>query len=121
MFERRKDCADRINDHLGPHKASARGGSVERHRPLLRVRPEIQEICRFAARWEAEHQAELRRAPAAPGAVLVRSDERQCQPDQAEARITRQKFSGWNEGSLSASTSALTVPKVVSGLCRIPS
>jgi hypothetical protein len=45
----------------------------------------------------------------------------QCQPDQAEARITRQKFSGWNEGSLSASTSALTVPKVVSGLCRIPS
>jgi AraC family transcriptional regulator, activator of mtrCDE len=22
------------------------------------VRPEIQEICRFAARWEAEHQAE---------------------------------------------------------------
>jgi cytochrome c peroxidase len=23
---------------------------------LLRVRPEIQEICRFAARWEAEHQ-----------------------------------------------------------------
>ena len=25
--------------------------------PLLRVRPEIQEICRFAARWEAEHQA----------------------------------------------------------------
>jgi hypothetical protein len=45
----------------------------------------------------------------------------QCQPDQAEARITRQKFSGWNEGALSASTSALTVPKVVSGLCRIPS
>src|SRR3982074_3846283 len=26
--------------------------------PLLRVRPEIQEICRFAARWEAGHQAE---------------------------------------------------------------
>jgi hypothetical protein len=26
--------------------------------PLLRVRPEIQEICRFAARREAEHQAE---------------------------------------------------------------
>ena len=58
MFERRKDCADRINDHLGPHKASARGGSVERRRPLLRVRPEIQEIFRFAAQWDAEHQAE---------------------------------------------------------------
>ena len=26
--------------------------------PLLRVRPEIQDICRFAARWEAVHQAE---------------------------------------------------------------
>jgi len=26
--------------------------------PLLRVRPEIQEICRFAARWEAKHQTE---------------------------------------------------------------
>jgi AraC family transcriptional activator of mtrCDE len=26
--------------------------------PLLRVRPEIQDICRFAARWEAEHQPE---------------------------------------------------------------
>jgi AraC family transcriptional activator of mtrCDE len=26
--------------------------------PLLRVRPEIQEMCRFAARWEAEHQAQ---------------------------------------------------------------
>ena len=30
MFERLKDCADRINDQLGPHKASS--GSVERHR-----------------------------------------------------------------------------------------
>ena len=26
--------------------------------PLLRVRPEIQDVCRFAARWEAAHQAE---------------------------------------------------------------
>ena len=26
--------------------------------PLLRVRPEIQDVCRFAARWEAVHQAE---------------------------------------------------------------
>ena len=25
---------------------------------MLRARPEIEEICRFAARWEAEHQAE---------------------------------------------------------------
>ena len=34
MFERLKDCADRINDQLGPHKASARTGSVDRHRAL---------------------------------------------------------------------------------------
>lgn len=26
--------------------------------PLLRVRPEIQDICRFASRWDAEHPAE---------------------------------------------------------------
>src|SRR5258706_2692613 len=34
MFERLKDCADRINDQLGPHKASARSGSFDRHRAL---------------------------------------------------------------------------------------
>jgi AraC family transcriptional activator of mtrCDE len=26
--------------------------------PLLRVRPELQDLCRFAARWEAAHEAE---------------------------------------------------------------
>src|SRR5258708_22754248 len=26
--------------------------------PLLRVRPEIQDLCRFASRWEAGHEAE---------------------------------------------------------------
>ena len=40
---------------------------------------------------------------------------------QAEARITRQKFSGRNVGSLSASTSALTLPNVVSGFFLMPS
>src|SRR5258706_7903567 len=39
MFERLKDCADRINDQLGPHKASARSGSVERHRALAPCAP----------------------------------------------------------------------------------
>src|SRR5258706_16468409 len=34
MFERLKDCADRINDQLGPHKASALSGSFDRHRAL---------------------------------------------------------------------------------------
>jgi hypothetical protein len=34
MFERLKDCADRINDQLGPHKASLAAGSIERHRAL---------------------------------------------------------------------------------------
>jgi hypothetical protein len=37
-------------------------------------------------------------------------------PGQADAPITRQKFPDRKEGSLSASTSALTLPKVVSGL-----
>ena len=42
--------------------------------------------------------------------------QRGAQPGQAEARITRQKLTGVKFGSLSASTSALTVPKVVSRL-----
>src|ERR1700761_3762417 len=35
--------------------------------------------------------------------------------------MTPQKFMRWNFGSLSASTSALTLPNVVSGLCLMPS
>src|ERR1700727_2949626 len=38
-----------------------------------------------------------------------------AQPRQAEPRITLQKFSGLNAGSLSASTSAFTLPNVVAG------
>lgn len=40
---------------------------------------------------------------------------------QAEPRITEQKLPRWKCGSLSASTSALTLPKVVLGLWRMPS
>ena len=39
MFERLKGCADRINDQLGPRKASARSGSVDRHRALAPCAP----------------------------------------------------------------------------------
>lgn len=42
------------------------------------------------------------------------------QPRQAELRITLQKFILWKFGSLSAKTSALTLPNVVSGLCLMP-
>lgn len=43
------------------------------------------------------------------------------QPHHAELRITLQKLPRWKLGSLSASTSAFTFPKVVSGLCLMPS
>jgi len=43
------------------------------------------------------------------------------QPFQADPRITLQKLPRLKAGSLSASTSALTLPKVVSGLCLLPS
>ncbi|VWD63206.1 hypothetical protein BLA39750_07684 [Burkholderia lata] len=43
------------------------------------------------------------------------------QPAHADDRITLQKFPAWKCGSLSASTSAFTLPNVVSGLCLIPS
>jgi hypothetical protein len=46
---------------------------------------------------------------------------RVSQPFHWEARMTLQKFMRWNLGSLSASTSAFTLPKVVSGLCLMPS
>src|SRR6266436_2591770 len=40
---------------------------------------------------------------------------------QADPRITLQKLPRLKAGSLSASTSALTLPNVVSGLCLMPS
>ena len=43
------------------------------------------------------------------------------QPFHREPRMTLQKFMRWNCGSLSASTSAFTLPNVVSGLCLMPS
>src|SRR6202022_562172 len=42
-------------------------------------------------------------------------------PRQADARITLQKLPRVKCGSLSASTSAFTLPNVVSGLCLLPS
>jgi len=57
MLSRRKICADRIKDPdagteappLDPLSAIA---------PLFRVRPEIEEVCRFALQWEVVHEAE---------------------------------------------------------------
>jgi hypothetical protein len=43
------------------------------------------------------------------------------QPRQAESRITWQMFPLRNLASLSAKTSALTLPNVDSGLCLMPS
>ena len=44
-----------------------------------------------------------------------------AQSFQRDPRITLQKLPRWKCGSLSASTSALTLPNVVSGLCLMPS
>ena len=44
-----------------------------------------------------------------------------AQPIQPEPRMTLQKLPRTNLGSLSASTSALTLPKVVSGFLWMPS
>jgi hypothetical protein len=51
-------------------------------------------------------------------ALLVSAHSR---PRHEELRITLQKLPRWKLGSLSASTSAFTFPKVVSGLCLMPS
>jgi len=42
-------------------------------------------------------------------------------PFHCEPRMTEQKFMRLNFASLSASTSAFTLPNVVSGLCLMPS
>src|ERR1700730_15284374 len=52
------------------------------------------------------------------GFVIVRAAR---QPLQADPRITLQKLPRLEAGSLSASTSALTLPNVVAGLCLLPS
>src|SRR6266478_9954606 len=82
-----KDCADRINDQLGPHKASARSGSVGRHRALAACAPgnpgnlQVRRAMGGGASSGAARlgtvsycdqgtllsRAALRRAPAAPG------------------------------------------------------
>ena len=54
MFERLKDCADRINDQLGPHTASARSGSIERHRALGAGETDDSDID-LAGRADREH------------------------------------------------------------------
>jgi hypothetical protein len=54
-------------------------------------------------------------------ATAARADDFVIQAGQADPRITLQKFPRLKAGSLSASTSALTLPNVVSGLCFIPS
>jgi hypothetical protein len=43
MFERLKDCADRINDQRGPLKHPLAADPLTAIAPLLRVRPEIQD------------------------------------------------------------------------------
>src|SRR5258708_39302860 len=89
MFERLKDCADRINDQLGPHKASARSGSVDRHRALggggtddsdmtLPVGPTGNRL--FNGGWSAENGRGLRAGQnvAGPLRARTRSSGRSC-------------------------------------------
>ena len=82
MFERLKDCADRINDQLGPHKASARSGSVDRHRALggggtddsdmtLPVGPTGNSI--FNGGWSAENGRGLGAGQNVAGPVITRT------------------------------------------------
>ena len=47
------------------------------------------------------------------------AERRAGQVFQCEARIAAQKLLRWTCGSFSATTSALTLPNVVSGLCQI--
>jgi AraC family transcriptional regulator, activator of mtrCDE len=59
MSSRRNSNADRLNEQDGAHsgRRPARD-SLSAIAPLLRVRPELQEVCRFASQWKAVHEAE---------------------------------------------------------------
>src|ERR1700736_1567137 len=57
MLSRRKTCADRIK-HPDAGTEAAPLNPLSAIAPLFRVRPEIQDVCRFALQWEVVHEAE---------------------------------------------------------------
>src|SRR3979411_1509108 len=57
MLSRRKTCADRIKQPAAGTEAAPLNPLSE-IAPLFRVRPEIQDVCRFALQWEVVHEAE---------------------------------------------------------------
>src|SRR5260221_12183551 len=57
MLSRRKTCADRIK-HPEAGTEAAPLNPLSAIAPLFRVRPEIQDVCRFALQWEVVHEAE---------------------------------------------------------------
>jgi AraC family transcriptional activator of mtrCDE len=59
MSLRRNSYADRLNDQDDAHhdRPPARD-PLSAIAPLLRVRPELQEVCRFTSQWKTVHEAE---------------------------------------------------------------
>ena len=57
MLPRCKTCADRIK-HPDAGTEAAPLNPLSAIAPLFRVRPEIQDVCRFALQWEVVHEAE---------------------------------------------------------------
>src|SRR5258706_3870524 len=57
MLSRRKTCADRIK-HPDARTEAALLNPLSAIAPLFPVRPEIQDVCRFALQWEVVHEAE---------------------------------------------------------------
>src|SRR4030081_2262086 len=57
MLPRCKTCADRIKQPAAGTEAAPLN-PLSAIAPLFRVRPEIQDVCRFALQWEVVHEAE---------------------------------------------------------------
>ena len=57
MLSRRKTFADRIK-HPDAGTEAPPLNALSAIAPLFRVRPEIQDVCRFALQWEVVHEAE---------------------------------------------------------------
>jgi len=75
----------------------------------------------FARTWAAKVTASFRGRKFAWSTPRLLSVSMDAHPRQAEPRITLQKLLRVKCGSLSASTSALTLPKVVCGFGLMPS
>src|SRR6202051_2958408 len=61
MAARLSPAAEQINSRVGSMNPERSVDTLSGVAPLLRVKPELQQLCRFGAQWASEHAAETNR------------------------------------------------------------